>query len=403
MAVPTSDEADGTEAYSLDATFSCLAHDERRRIVQYLSEVAPEPVSLDDLRTALAARTRGKPREDVTADERRAAALALHHEHLPSLAAAGFVDHDADDGTVTLAEHPALRDPGVLEAIDGDAPADSGSLDALFRALANERSRTILDALSHQFGPIHTKTLARELGANDRATTDSEVPEEEVEKCLVLLGHVDLPRLSEAGLVEYDADERTVAYAGHPQLRVPWMHSVFEPEFRTSLTGESEPGGIGEIKGRDRVISFGQSLCDRADEELFCMFTDTQLLEAGCLTRIRDASRRRGVDVYLGTRDPTIREYVEENAPDVVLWEPNTDWLNLPAAGDRVGRLLLADREAVMLGTLLEETTDGLHEEQSIVGEGEHNTLVTMICQLLAPRLDEVDKGSEDVEVRLPL
>lgn len=133
------------------------------------------------------------------------------------------------------------------------------------------------------------------------------------------------------------------------------------------------------------------------------MFTDTDLLEAGCLTRIRDAARERDVDVYLGTRDPTIRDYIEENVPEVVLWEPNTDWLNLPAAGDRVGRLLLADREAVMLGTLVEQQSDGSRGEQAILGEGEHNTLVTMLCQLLGPHLEEIDGESEAQEISLPL
>ena len=255
--------------------------------------------------------------------------------------------------------------------------------------------------LSHQFGRIHVETLAREL-LSDAETTDSAVPAEDVERALVDLRHVDLPTLSEAGVIEYDPDAGTVAYAGHPELTVSWMHSVLEPDFRGSLTGEAEPNAIGEIEGREGVISFGQSLCERADDELFCMFTDTELLEAGCLTRIRDAARR-GVDVYLGTRDPAVREYVEEHAPGVVLWEPNTDWLNLPVAGDRVGRLLLADREAVMLGTLLEEQTDGVHEEQSIVGEGEHDTLVTMIYQLLGPHLETIDAEAQDVEALLPL
>ena len=339
----------------------------------------------------------------MTDGERQQAAVALHHQHLPSLTAAGFVELDDDDDTVSVAEHPALRDSGVVEAIEGDASGSERSLDRLFGALTDARRRTTLDVMSHQYGPIHVETLARELVASERDVAESDVSVAAVEQTLVRLHHVDLPHLSESGLVEYDTESQIVAYEGHPDLRVPWMHSVFEPDFRSSLTGETDSDGIGEIEDREGVISFGQSLCDRADEELFCMFTDTGLLEDGCLTRIRDAAQERDVDVYLGTRDPAIREYVEEHAPEVVLWEPNTDWLNLPVAGDRVGRLLLADREAVMLGTLLEEQPDGRYAEQSIVGEGEHNTLVTMIRQLLGPRLEETGEDTEHVEARLSL
>jgi len=62
-----------------------------------------------------------------------------------------------------------------------------------------------------------------------------------------------------------------------------------------------------------------------------------------------------------------------------------------------------AERDAVMLGTLPEETTGGCCEEQAVTGEGEHSTLVTMICQLLSPRLEAIDEGAEDIQSRLPL
>lgn len=388
--------------HSPTATFGCLAVTDRRRVLQHLSARAPEPVPKDELAAALAADTHGKPIDAVTDDERRDAETALHHEHLPKLTDAGLVDTDVEGG-VAVADHPALRDSGVREALEGDAVGSEASLDALFGALADDHRRTILDVLSHQFGEIHVETLARDVVADSRDVAESRVADSAVERTLVRLHHGDLPRLADAGLVDYDADDQIVEYSGHPDLRVPWMHSVFEPAFRSSLTGEAEPSGIGELEDRERVVSFGQSLCDRADEELFCMFTDTGLLEAGCLTRIRDAAQERDVDVYLGTRDPVIREYVQENAPEVVLWEPNTDWLNLPVAGDRVGRLLLADREAVMLGTLLEQQTDGRHEEQAIVGEGEHNTLVTMIRQLLGPRLEGLEESAETVAPQLQL
>lgn len=398
----TSESTAGKGDYSLDATFSCLANGDRRRLLRYLLASTPGPVPREELATALVTRRRERSRQGVTDDERQDAALALHHRHLPALAEASLVEYDADDGSITLADHPALQDQGIVEAIE-DGPERSESLDALFGALADAGRRTILDVLSHQIGAIHVETLARELVTDGQDAAESEVPEAALERTLTRLHHVDLPHLSEADLIGHDAEAGTVEYTGHPVLRVPWMHSVLEPEFRPSLTGESEPSGIGEVDGRERVISFGQSLCDRADEELFCMFTDTQLLEAGCLTRIRDAVQERDVDVYLGTRDPNVREYVRENAPEVVLWEPNTDWLNLPVAGDRVGRLLLADREAVMLGTLLERTSDGFHEEQAMIGEGDHNTLVTLIRQLLTPHLEEIDKDTDDIEARLPV
>ena len=398
-----STDTDCMEERSLNALFDCLASSDCRRLLGILDELAPHSLTQRHLATYLVPGHHSDVEERDSDTDVQQAIHALHHTHLPKLDAAGLIDRGTDRETVTITDHPAFEDDGISAAIDPDSDVSSDSLDRLFQALADGRRRTTLDVLSHQRTSIHTETLARELGAKEEAIAESEVPADKVDEILVDLSHAHLPNLADAGLIEYDPDEQTVAYGGHPQLSVPWMHSVFQPEFRQSLTDESEPDGIGEMEGREQVISFGQSLCDRADEELFCMFTDTQMLEAGCLTRIRDAARERDVDVYLGTRDPVVREYIQENAPEVILWEPNTDWLNLPAAGDKVGRLLLADREAVMLGTLLEEQTDNVHEEQAIVGEGEHNTLVTMIRQLLSPHTDEIDESTEDIEARLLL
>ena len=397
--VRQTDDDGRSSRHDIGSVFSCLSAAGHRRIIRRVYQQAPEPVPRGDLTAALAAWRTGKPPDEVTAEEHERAAIALRHQHLPKLTDAGLLKTGED--AVTLADHPAYRDEGIVEALN-EAAGSSAALDSLFGALADDRRRAVLDALSHQFGPIHVETLARELVADDREQPESDVPSDAVERTLVELQHATLPQLSEADLIEYDTGADTAAYSGHPALRVPWMHSVLGPAFRTSLTGESEPDGIGEVQGRQDVVSFGQSLFDRVDEEMFCMFTDTGLLEAGCLTRVRDASRR-GVDVYLGTPNPTVREYVQEHAPEVVLWEPGTNWLNLPLAEGRVGRLLLADREAVMLGTLLEQDGDDVSEEQAIVGEGEDDTLVTMVRQLVGPHLEEIDENTEDVEARLPL
>ena len=255
MVEATGANSNETRHDQLDTLFRCLARSKRRRIVGFVFEHAPDPVPQDELATMLAAWTHGKSYEDVTGEERQRVAGKLRHVHLPSLAAAGLVEHDTEDHTVSLTEHPAFEDPAIREII-GDDPSDSPeSLDAFFRAIAEGRRRTCLEILSHQFGSIHVETLARELAASGRDVRPSEVPAEDADSVVTTLSHVDLPHLSDAGLVEYDAADAMVAYAGHPHLRVPWMHSVLRPEFRPSLTGESNPEGVGEIEGREQVVS----------------------------------------------------------------------------------------------------------------------------------------------------
>jgi len=388
------------ESDGITRVFSCLADAADRRTLGRLYERAPDGMTLRDLAVALAADAAipTADREDAAVDRRQ---VTLHHRTLPKLDAAGLIDRDRGRGTISLADHPAFGDDGIVAAITGEAVADADSLDSLFGALAAPSRRTILDALSHQLGPIHVETLARELIARERGAEDPDGSPTDARRTLIGLHHTHLPTLAAAGLIDYDTERGTVAYRGHPELRVPWMHSVFEPAFDGSVVDGPPSAETGTIRGREPVVSFGQSLFERAERELFCMVTQSDLIEAGCLARLRDAADR-GVAVYLGTRDEAVREFVREHAPAVVLWEPERNWLNLPVAGNNVGRLVLADREAVLLGTLREATGGDEPREQAIVGEGADNVLAVTVTQLLRPYLDRVDAASPDVESHRP-
>ena len=385
---------------ALNALFDCLASSQRRALLASLLARAPASATRRELATHLAARSQDKPRERVSDAEREQAATRLHHVHLPKLEAAELIERDADRDETALGDHPAFEDDGVTDVLAGRTEANSESLDALFEALADARRRTVLDVLSHQYQQIQVETLAREVAAAEADTTEREVSDEVVEKAIISLRHVHLPRLSEAGLVRYDVEERVVEYRGHPDLRVPWMHSVLASDFRESLTSDSESAQVSTVEGRENVVSYGQSLCEDADEELFLMFTETGLLESGCFARVKRAADR-GVDVYLGTRDPVVREFARERAPEITLWDPQANWLNLPAEGDTVGRLVFADRESIMLGTLGEKTEEGTREEQAIVGDGEGNALVVMTRQLLGSRFEQIDERPEDLPFSL--
>lgn len=389
------------EGDSLDAIFDALANRHRRRLLGVVYARAPATSTRDELARRLASGEHEKPPAQVTESERQQALIDLHHIHLPKLDAVGLVDQDTDAETVSLASHPAFEDAGVQRIIEERARADQQELDSLFQALANSLRRTILDVLSHQYQQIKTETLVREVIASEEQFSESEVDAAETEARVATLCHTHLPLLDEAGLIEYDPDEQMVVYSGHPELRVPWMHSQLGSNFRASLSEKAGESDVWTLEGRETVVSCGQSLCDEAEEELFLMFTTTGLLEAGCFARIKQAAER-GVNVYLGTADPVVREFVNEETPEVTLWEPQANWLNLPVEGDRVGRLVFADREAVMLGTLGAELGDGTHEERALVGEGNENSFVVMIRQMLSSRLDQLDEEGEEALARMP-
>ena len=92
-----------------------------------------------------------------------------------------------------------------------DGPTENEpSVDELFDVLGDERRRRVLAVLAERQSPIDAKQLAFAVATrgNDDTVTLSESVVEDVH---VTLHHVHLPKLDEAGLVDFDRDDHTVA------------------------------------------------------------------------------------------------------------------------------------------------------------------------------------------------
>ncbi|MFC7020860.1 MULTISPECIES: DUF7344 domain-containing protein [Haloarcula] len=77
--------------------------------------------------------------------------------------------------------------------------------DRIFRALASEERRTVLQTLFEGNGELAVEELATELGANDVTDGDTH------ETVTASLHHTGLPTLADAGLVDWDPTERIVS------------------------------------------------------------------------------------------------------------------------------------------------------------------------------------------------
>ncbi|WP_224268940.1 DUF7344 domain-containing protein [Haloprofundus salinisoli] len=73
----------------------------------------------------------------------------------------------------------------------------------LFDALADRRRRRILDAVERADDRIPVEVLAKALTGGDANSDEREIQ--------ISLVHAHLPKLDDAGLVAYDADEHTVS------------------------------------------------------------------------------------------------------------------------------------------------------------------------------------------------
>lgn len=261
----------------------------------------------------------------------------------------------------------------------------------------------LLNVLDDADESVHVNELAERLVKRGETLMDAERYEDAVERERISLHHNVLPRLAKSGVIEYDPESNIVSPKNVRIQNIDWLKEDSIAEALSSLRngGPADTDAIGVLHGRQAVIEHGRSLADEAEDELFCLYVSTDLLEDECLHHAADALAR-GVEMCMGSRNEVVRDLTRRHLPEATIWEPQRGLLNAPVGYPKVGRLVLADRRKVMLAILEEPAPDGEHpQETAMVGEGEENPLVVLVRELLGPRLDHLDYQSTDFQSQL--
>jgi DNA-binding transcriptional ArsR family regulator len=388
---PTGNEQSTAELTDGD-WYQLLAARKRRLVLEILSNRS-QPISVADLATQVAAAETDQPLMNITREETMEVQTALRHVHLPQLAEEGLVTES--DGAVNTAKQSELQNPRIQTILTTEAD----DWDAVLDCLANDHQRILLRVLSENGEPMDRSALAAELSDAVKRDGHARLTTEDID---VRLHHQYLPKLTEAGLIRYDRSEGLVRYDGHPSLPDEYLYASVTHNPESILSVATKSSDIWRITDRENVVAQGQSLFDEADDELFLMITTDGLLEERCIQKLQ-AAIDRGVDVFVGSQTTGVRDLVRERLPEAVIWEPQMDWMNLPPNHEKVGRLLFADREKIMVGTLGEEGPDGVPMESALVGVGQNNPLVMLLRELLGSRLDHLDQQSADFRSQIPL
>lgn len=207
--------------------------------------------------------------------------------------------------------------------------------------------------------------------------------------------------LAERGLVEVEAGE-TKRYRAIPvemavnKFQREYQSRIAELEDHLQNLEPAESGGsdagVWTVEGRKHVLDRAQAMIDAADEELFLMVEQEDLIVETCLHRIQ-AACRRGVRVIVATESPDVHELIEEHAPESTFVDPDADALGLPIQDGILGRIVMVDREAVLVATLGSHGTDGDPHVIGVWGSGPENGFVAVLSQLLGNWIDDSPYG----------
>lgn len=195
--------------------------DARERRVLSLLLNRSGSIVVRDIAVDLAARAADTSPSTVPNSTVRDVMIDLHHRCLPMLEAEGLIDC-SPTGTVEVGER--LRDAQDAPVWEGDRPRLPSweELAVLFESPRRWRAALVL---SRRRQPVTLDALAAELRAEWESAATAGGGEDD-HPLRVKLHHVDLPKLAEEGLIDYDDDDRTIAVNDSTRALRHWADIV---------------------------------------------------------------------------------------------------------------------------------------------------------------------------------
>ncbi|WP_206424451.1 TrmB family transcriptional regulator [Halorubrum sp. CSM-61] len=152
------------------------------------------------------------------------------------------------------------------------------------------------------------------------------------------------------------------------------------PDEETEVTHE-----VWSLSGGTAITSRTRQLVDESDDEVVLVIGDESAYTSELRERLQ-AAGDRGVSVVIGITEGSLRERVERDLPDARVFVSGLEWLHSSAeTGDEtvIRRLLLVDRNTILVSSFHEDLGEGHEHEQAVFGRGFDNGLVAIVRRLM--------------------
>ena len=163
--------------------------------------------------------------------------------------------------------------------------------------------------------------------------------------------------------------------------------SALEPTDDEAATGATHE--VWGITGDQGITSRTQQLIEGATEEVILVIGHDGIFTEGLAEQLRTAEER-GVTVIIGTVDEELRSEIQRTLPNVEVFVSGLEWVSRSPLSDddtEISRLLLADREAILVSSFTESSPSGREHEHGVFGQGFDNGIVAIARRLMATGL----------------
>lgn len=208
--------------------------------------------------------------------------------------------------------------------------------------------------------------------------------------------------LYQRGLVDIQESDPRKYYA----VPVPMAIKQLEQEYTQSLerarehltsleSRQTETNGVWEIASQHDLVNRVIMHADDAEDEIYLHIADEDLLEPEVLDVLSNAYDR-GVRILVEVPSESARERVYDTIPEARVAISDLSFDPLPEGEHRPGRLLMIDRETILMSALDEGLVPGETNETGLWGAEVGRGLVIWLRELLESRMDHLDFQTAD-------
>ncbi|MFC3958320.1 DUF7344 domain-containing protein [Halovivax cerinus] len=113
--------------------------------------------------------------------------------------------------------------PEEITSVTDDSSADGLSKDVIFELLKNRRRREVLSYLLDCEGTVTLSELAEQIAAWENDTTVDQLNSDQRKRVYVALYQTHLPKMDDAGIIEYDQDRGLIDLSDNADLLVMYL------------------------------------------------------------------------------------------------------------------------------------------------------------------------------------
>lgn len=215
----------------------------------------------------------------------------------------------------------------------------------------------------------------------------TEVPRTRIYDAIRVLeaqGLVEIQHSSPQQFRAVPLEEATETLRDQYEARVQRLHDSLATIDIVEEDDESPVQEVWAMTGQEAIENRAEDLIENASEEVVLVIGDESLLTDDLITTLNGIGN--GVEVVIGALTPSLEDQVQTAVPSATTFISGLEWLHGKDTAENdtaIGRLLLIDRSAFLVSSIMPESK----EEQAIFGEGFGNGLVVIARRLMAQGL----------------